>query len=175
VSANKNEAKLTLRHVPDQPGVAAKIFSALAAAHINVDVIVQNTSEAGTTDLSFTVGRTDRVTAEEIIRNVARDIRAKGVEVDDSIAKVSIVGVGMRAHPGVAAAMFEALAAAKVNIQMITTSEIKVTCVIGRDDSDRAMQALHAQFELDKAPVAKVPAKAPVKSKAKPHKKAKRR
>ncbi len=154
VSSNKNEAKLTLRHVPDRPGVAARIFTALAAAHINVDVIVQNTSEAGTTDLSFTVGKTDRVTAEEIIRRVAKDVEAKGVEVDEGIAKVSIVGVGMRAHPGVAAAMFEALAKASVNIQMITTSEIKVTCVIGKDDADKAVRALHAEFALDKAPPA---------------------
>lgn len=159
ISHNKNEAKVTLRRVPDRPGVAATVFSALAQAQINVDVIVQNISKAGTTDLSFTVGRTDKRQAEEIIETVAKKIGAENVEVTDEIGKVSIVGVGMMAHPGVAAVMFEALAAAKVNIQMITTSEIKVTCVIDRDDTERAVRALHDAFELHKAPVKKAPVK----------------
>ncbi|MEE8408599.1 MAG: aspartate kinase [Myxococcota bacterium] len=148
VSHNRDEVKLTLRRVPDRPGVAASIFLALAAKEINVDVIVQNISEAGTTDLSFTVGRVDRLTAEEIVRDQAKQIGAERVEVDDTIAKVSIVGVGMRAHPGVAAAMFEALRRAEVNIQMITTSEIKVTCVIDRAETERAVCSLHDMFEL---------------------------
>jgi len=150
VSHNKNEVKVTLRHVPDQPGVAARVFTALALQHINVDVIVQNISEAGTTDLSFTVGRADRVATEQVMHAVARDIGARGAEVEDSIAKVSIIGVGMVAHPGVAATMFKALAAAGINIQMITTSEIKVTCVIDREQTERAVNALHAAFTLDR-------------------------
>lgn len=148
VSHDRDEVKLTLRRVPDHPGVAASIFSALAALEINVDVIVQNISEAGTTDLSFTVGRADRILAEEIVRDQATQIGAQRVEVDDTIAKVSIVGVGMRAHAGVAASMFEALRRANVNIQMITTSEIKVTCVIDRAATERAVQSLHDAFDL---------------------------
>ena len=148
VSHNTNEAKLTLRQVPDQPGIAAQIFTRLAKASINVDVIVQNTSEAGTTDLSFTVGRPDLPEAKDLIASVAREVEAKSFEVDDSISKISIVGVGMRAHAGVAAAMFEALRDSEVNIQMITTSEIKVTCVIARDDTEKAVQCLHAAFKL---------------------------
>ncbi len=150
VSHNKNEVKMTLRAVPDRPGIAASVFCALAAKQINVDVIVQNTSEDGATDLSFTVGRSERREAEAILRDVAAQVGARGCEIDDSIAKVSIVGVGMRAHAGVAAAMFDALAEARVNIQMITTSEIKVTCVIDRADVERAVQVLHDTFELGK-------------------------
>src|SRR5690606_36276509 len=129
ISHNNTEVKVTLRQVPDQPGIAATIFMALAGEGINVDVIVQNTSQDGTTDLSFTCGRADQSAAEKIIQEVAVEIGAAAVEVDPSIAKISIVGVGMRSHPGVAAAMFDALRKAGVNIQMITTSEIKVTCV----------------------------------------------
>ena len=148
VSHNKDEVKMTLRQVQDQPGVAARVFSRLAEAQINVDVIVQNTSLAGLTDLSFTVGMTDRVRSEEILSNIAKEVNAEGFEVDDCIAKVSIVGVGMRAHAGVAAKMFEAFHQADVNIQMITTSEIKVTCVIEREQTETAVQALHEAFEL---------------------------
>lgn len=115
---------------------------------------MQNTSEAGTTDVTFTVGRADRVVAEQAVHAVAAQIGARGVEVDDAIAKVSIIGVGMVAHPGVAATMFEALAKAGINIQIITTSEIKVTCVIARDQTDKAVNALHAAFALDQAPAA---------------------
>jgi len=148
VSHNKNEVKMTLRKVPDQPGIAAKVFTTLAKAQINVDVIVQNTSLAGHTDLSFTVGQTDKDQTEELINQIAKEIEAEGIEVDDSIAKVSIVGVGMRAHSGVAAEMFESLHQSGVNIQMITTSEIKVTCVINRAEAETAVQALHKSFSL---------------------------
>jgi len=151
ISYNKNEVKLTLRHVPDRPGVAAKIFTALAASQINVDVIVQNTSEAGTTDLSFTVGRSDGKRANEILQSISDEVAADGIEFDSSIAKISIVGVGMRSHPGVAATMFETLHTAGINIQMITTSEIKVTCVIERSGVDEAVRALHDAFALHEA------------------------
>lgn len=156
ISHNKNEAKLTLRRVPDRPGVAARIFTALAQAHINVDVIVQNTSLAGTTDLSFTVARADRRQAEEIVQAVAKDVGAEGVEVADDIGKVSIVGVGMMAHAGVAATMFSALHHANVNIEIITTSEIKVTCVVARADTEKAVIALHDAFDLDKEPARRI-------------------
>ena len=148
VSYDKNDVKMTLRQVKDRPGVAAAVFAALAKHQINVDVIVQNTSEGGATDLSFTVARTDRHQAEETVREVAKQVGAARIEVSDDIAKVSIVGVGMRAHPGVAAAMFEALEKAGVNIQMITTSEIKVTCVIARAQAEDGVRALHASFDL---------------------------
>jgi aspartate kinase len=151
ISHTKHEAKLTVRRVPDRPGTAAQIFTALAEAGINVDVIVQNISEAGTTDLSFTVGRTDRRQAEDILRRVAEAIGAERVEVADDIGKVSIVGVGMMSHPGVAASMFEALHKANVNIQIITTSEIKVTCVVQRGDTEKAVLALHSAFDLGRA------------------------
>jgi aspartate kinase len=152
VSHDKGECKITIRGVPDKPGIAAKIFNALAKAQINVDVIVQNASKKGFTDLSFTAPRTDRVQAEDMVRKIAPEIGTSEVEVDDDIAKVSIVGVGMRSHPGVAAMMFQALFDAKINIEMITTSEIKVTCVIKRQDAEQAVRVLHAAFELHKAP-----------------------
>lgn len=160
ISHTKNESKLTLRRVPDRPGVASAIFTALSEAGINVDVIVQNISEAGTTDLSFTCGRTDRAQAEEILRQAAERVGAERVEVADDIGKVSIVGVGMMSHPGVAASMFNALHKANVNIQIITTSEIKVTCVISRHDTERAVNALHDAFDLGRAPAPKPAAKA---------------
>jgi aspartate kinase len=150
VSHSKDEVKLTVRGVPDQPGVASRIFLPLAAAGLNVDVIVQNISREGKTDVTFTVGRADGPQAEDILRQVASEIGGGQVEVDDDVGKVSIVGVGMRAHPGVAAAMFDALAKAGINIEAITTSEIKVTCVIKRADVPGAVQTLHAAFELDK-------------------------
>jgi len=161
VSHSKDEVKLTVRGVPDQPGVAARIFMPLAAAGLNVDVIVQNVSQDGKTDVTFTVGRADERQAEDILRQVAAEIGGGEVDVDDDVGKVSIVGIGMRAHPGVAAAMFDALARAGVNIEAITTSEIKVTCVINRADVAKAVQTLHAAFELDKAmPPAHLPAPA---------------
>ncbi len=148
VSHNKDEAKITLRSVEDRPGVAAKIFAALAAAQINVDVIIQNVAHDGRTDLSFTVGRSDIAQSEEIVQGLLNAVGAVGMDVDDTIAKVSVVGVGMRAHAGVAAKMFQALCAAGINIQLITTSEIKVTCVINREQVGDAVRALHGAFGL---------------------------
>lgn len=176
VSHSKDEVKLTIRGVPDQPGVASRIFLPLAAAGLNVDVIVQNISQSGKTDVTFTVGRADGGQAEDILRQVASEIGGGEVEVDDDVGKVSIVGIGMRAHPGVAAAMFDALAKAGVNIEAITTSEIKVTCVIKRADVPRAVQTLHAAFELDKAVTPhhlQAPAKAPARRTGKATKRAK--
>lgn len=148
VSHNVNEVKVTVRSVPDHPGMAARLFKLLADAAINVDVIVQNKSHEGITDLSFTVERTDRAETEAIAKKFSLSIEAGEVEVDPNIAKVSVVGVGMRAHPGVAAAMFEALSEAEVNIQMISTSEIKITCVVDESEVQSATQALHRAFEL---------------------------
>ena len=145
-----SEAKITVRHVSDRPGVAAKLFGALADRHINVDVIIQNTSEADATDLSFTVSEGDLGKALEVCQNVKEELGAGEVIADSDIAKISLVGVGMRSHAGVAAKAFAALADAGINIQMISTSEIKIACVVGRKDGEEAVRALHAAFELDK-------------------------
>lgn len=148
VAHNKNEAKITLEKVPDQPGVAAGIFNPLAEANINVDMIIQNVSEKGTTDLSFTVMKSDLAKALGVMAEVKTKIKARGLRHDARVAKVSAVGIGMRSHAGVAARMFSALAKAGVNIQMISTSEIKVSCVVSLDQADKAVNAVHKAFGL---------------------------
>ncbi len=145
-----DEAKITIRDVPDQPGVAARIFSEIARAKVNVDVIVQNVSQQGKADLSFTVPETDLARAMEVTRSLAEELGAPAVESDSDIAKVSMVGVGMRSHSGVAERMFSALAEEKINILMISTSEIKVSCVIAGREGQRALRAVHQAFELGK-------------------------
>ncbi len=152
VTYNKNEAKISVRRVPDKPGIAAKIFDALKEANINVDMIIQNVSKEGFTDLSFTVARNEMKKAVEIVKQVAEEIGAEGVEWDDTIAKVSIVGVGMRSHPGVAATMFKTLADNNINIQMISTSEIKVSCIVDEKYTELAVRVLHDAFQLEKEP-----------------------
>ncbi len=152
VTYNKNEAKISVRNVPDKPGIAARIFDPLKEANINVDMIIQNVSKEGYTDLSFTVARNEMKKAVEIVEKVASEIGAEGVEWDDTIAKVSVVGVGMRSHPGVAATMFKTLADNNINIQMISTSEIKISCVIDEKYTELAVRVLHDAFELEKEP-----------------------
>jgi aspartate kinase len=152
IAYDKNEAKLAISGVPDVPGVAARIFGALDAQNIVVDLIVQTASKEGKTDLSFTVGKTDLVKAREVVERVAREVNAGGVETDGDVAKVSIVGVGMRNHSGVAAKMFQILASEGINIQLISTSEIKVSCLIQSKYTELAVRALHTAFGLDKAP-----------------------
>lgn len=149
VTLNQEEAKLTITMVPDTPGVAARIFKAIAEDNINVDMIIQNVSAAGCTDVSFTVPRTELSKARGLVKNIAREIGAGEVTIEDEIAKVSVVGVGMKSHPGVAATMFEALAEEKINIMMISTSEIKISCVVRSGDGERAARALHKAFKLD--------------------------
>lgn len=146
---NKELVKVTIRGVPDRPGVAAEVFHTIATANVVVDDIIQNISQAGQTDLSFTVGRTDARAIREAAERVVGELGAKGVEIDEGIAKVSIVGVGMRSHTGVAEKMFRALADAKVNIQMISTSEIKISCIIGRANAEDALRAVHGAFDLN--------------------------
>jgi aspartate kinase len=150
IAYDKNEAKLSIRAVPDVPGVAAKIFGPLDEKNIVVDLIVQNVSKDGRTDLTFTVGKSDFLKGQELLRRVSKEIGAEGVEFDDDIAKVSIVGVGMRNHSGVAAKMFRVLAEKGINIQLISTSEIKVSCVIQAKYTDLAVSALHTAFGLDR-------------------------
>jgi aspartate kinase len=154
IAYDKNEAKIAISGVPDVPGVAAKIFGALDEQNIVVDLIVQTASKDGRTDLSFTVGKTDLTKAREHVERVAQEIKAGGVETDGDVAKVSIVGVGMRNHSGVAAKMFQVLASEGINIQLISTSEIKVSCLIGAKYTELAVRALHTAFGLDKAPAA---------------------
>jgi aspartate kinase len=149
VTYNKNEAKLTVDDVPDKPGIASKLFSRLAEANIVVDMIVQNVSHDKKTDITFTVAKADAKKALKIMREQASEIGAKGVEVDEGIAKVSIVGLGMRSHAGIAARMFDLLSNEGINIEMISTSEIKISCVIEEKYGELAVRTLHAGFGLD--------------------------
>lgn len=146
VSYDQNEAKITLQRVPDRPGLAAQIFSPIAAAHIIVDMIIQNASEDGTTDLTFTVPKADYKKALAIVEKAAAAVKSKGVKVDTDIAKISVVGVGMRTHAGVAAKMFEVLAREGINIEMISTSEIKISVVIDAKYTELAVRVLHDAF-----------------------------
>ncbi len=146
VACDKNDAKITLQRVPDRPGLAAQIFGPIADAHIVVDMIIQNASEDGTTDLTFTVPKADHKKALAIVEKTALTVDAKGVKVDTDIAKVSVVGVGMRTHAGVAAKMFEVLAREGINIEMISTSEIKISVVIEAKHADLAVRVLHDAF-----------------------------
>ncbi|MDO8444636.1 MAG: aspartate kinase [Deltaproteobacteria bacterium] len=150
VAYDKNEAKITLQGVPDKPGIATKIFTPLAEANINVDMIVQNVSAEGHTDLTFTVPKSDFKKALDIVKNTAKDIEARNVIADENIAKVSVVGVGMRSHSGVAAKMFDLLSKEGINIMMISTSEIKVSCVIDSKYTELAVRVLHDGFGLGK-------------------------
>jgi aspartate kinase len=134
--------------VPDRPGIAARVFRALADAGVNVDMIVQNISEHGHTSISFTLPKTDVATAEPILDGVAREIDASGVIKDPEIAKVSLIGAGMKTHPGIAADMFDALAEAGINIEIISTSSIRISCVIRAAEVERAVQAIHERFRL---------------------------
>ncbi len=149
VTYNKNEARVTIRRVPDKPGIASKIFDPVFKAGILVDMIVQNTSEDGLTDLTFTVPKPDFYQTMELVRNVAQEIGAEKVLGDEDIAKVSIIGVGMRSHAGVAKKMFSALAKENINIIMISTSEIKISCVIEEKYTELAVRVLHNAFGLD--------------------------
>lgn len=152
VSGDRNQAKITVIGVPDRPGVAARIFGPVAAANIIVDMIIQNVGQGSLTDLSFTVPRADLAKAVPLMHRVAKEIEAKAVEVTEAIAKVSLVGVGMRSHSGVAARMFEVLSSEGVNIMMISTSEIKISCVVEEKYLELAMRSLHSAFGLDRTP-----------------------
>jgi aspartate kinase len=148
VTHDTGEAKATVLSVPDRPGIAARIFRALADAGVNIDMIVQNVSADGATDISFTLPKTDVPAAQPILDVLAAEIGAKGVAVDDQVAKVSLIGAGMKSHPGVAADMFEALAEAGINIEIISTSTIRVSCVVREADVERAVQAVHERFRM---------------------------
>jgi len=149
VAYNKNEARVTIKKVPDQPGIAASIFQPVFESGIIVDMIVQNTSEDGITDLTFTVPKSDFLKTMKLVSRVAEEIKAEKVLGDEDIAKVSVIGVGMRTHAGVAMKMFETLAAENINVMMISTSEIKVSCVIEEKYTELAVRVLHKAFGLE--------------------------
>ncbi len=149
VTHDTSEAKITIRDVPDRPGVAALVFTRMADANVNVDMIIQNVSEDGTTDISFTSPKTDLSRARKAAEDVVAELEARTFSVDESIAKISLVGAGMKTHPGVAAQMFRTLAEAGVNIDLISTSSIRISCVIEGDKVGTAVRALHTSFGLD--------------------------
>lgn len=148
VAHDRSEAKVTVRHVPDRPGVAASLFTPLAEQDVNVDMIVQNVSHDGFTDISFTVPTEAAETARGIAEKVAVELEAGEVDVDLDVAKVSLVGAGMKSHPGVAATVFSSLAAADINVEMISTSTIRISCVVRGDQVEEAVRVLHAAFDL---------------------------
>jgi len=150
VAYDKNEAKITVVGIPDRPGIASKLFTPISEANINVDMIVQNISAEGHTDLTFTVPKSDFKKALEIVKKIAKDIEARNVIADENIAKVSVIGVGMRSHSGIAAKMFDLLSKEGINIMMISTSEIKVSCVIDTKYTELAVRVLHDGFGLGK-------------------------
>jgi aspartate kinase len=149
VTHDTSEAKVTVLGVPDQPGIAARVFRRLADRDVNVDMIVQNVSDHGVTDISFTIPRDDVPVSAEVTAELAKEIGASGVSTDADIARVSLVGAGMKSNPGVAATMFETLAANDINIEMISTSSIRISCVVRGSDVEQAVQALHHAFNLD--------------------------
>jgi len=153
VAADKNQAKITLTRLPDRPGIAAKLFGRIAAADIVVDMIIQNASEGGLTDISFTVSRSDAQQTLALARQSLAELGAEEATLQMNIAKVSMVGVGMQSHAGVAARMFQALAAESINILMISTSEIKISCVIEDKYTELAVRVLHDAFQLDQETV----------------------
>lgn len=150
VTLNKNEAKITICEVPDKPGVAARIFSTLSLAGVSVDMIVQNVSHTRKTDISFTVNKAEISKTLRMVKKVSAQIGTGEVLSDEDIARVSIVGVGMKSHPGVAAAMFGILAEHKINIEMISTSDISISCIIQKKFAETAVRALHEKFGLGK-------------------------
>ncbi|CAB4784490.1 aspartokinase [Actinomycetes bacterium] len=149
VVTDVSEAKVTVRKVPDRPGISASLFEPLAQANVNVDMIVQNTSTDGTTDISFTVPKADMKVAIGIVESVAKQIGAAGIAQDDAIAKISLVGAGMKTSPGIAAKMFRVLADSDVNIEMISTSTIRISVVVAAADLEKAARSLHSAFGLD--------------------------
>jgi aspartate kinase len=149
IAYNRDEAKLTIRGVPDQPGVASTIFGQISDAHVNVDMIIQNVAQDGTTDLTFTVNRSEYTHARSILEKISAELKAREVVGDDQLAKISIVGVGMRSHAGIASTMFEAMAIEGINIELISTSEIKISIGVADRYVDLAVRALHKAFGLE--------------------------
>jgi aspartate kinase len=150
ITYDRDQAKITVVHVPDKPGVASSLFTPLSEHNIIVDMIIQNVSLEGFTDVTFTVSKKDLKDAQKIVQETAKKVEAKKVEVDDQVSKVSIIGVGMASHSGVASKMFTTLADEGINIMMISTSEIKISCIIQRKYTELAVMVLHDAFGLEK-------------------------
>ena len=148
VTHDTSEAKVTVTGVDDRPGIAAKLFRALADHSVNVDMIVQNESHDGSTDISFTVPKTEMAVASQVAGTIATELGFRDVEADDDVARVSLIGAGMKTNPGVAATMFETLANEGVNIEMISTSAIRISCVVRAGEIEKAVQSLHEAFKL---------------------------
>jgi len=149
IAYSRDEAKITVRQVPDRPGIAAAIFGPLADAHVNVDMIVQNVSADDTTDMTFTVSKTDFLRAQAVLEEAKKSIGYAEISSDQDVAKISVVGVGMRSHAGVAGTMFKTLAEEGINIQVISTSEIKVSVLVAAKYTELAVRALHTAYRLD--------------------------
>lgn len=149
VALNEKEAKVTLKGLEDRPGIAGKIFSALARVNINVDMIVQSSGEGKTADISFTVDEKDLEETKKVVGEIKKEVRVKEIRWEENISKVSLVGAGMQSHPGVAARMFKALGKEGINIDMISTSEIKISCVVKREEGRKALRAIHREFKLE--------------------------
>ena len=150
VTFDRNQVKLSVVDLPDIPGIAAKMFGALAVGGINVDMIIQSAAQDKRNDISFTVSRSDLKKTQKVLGKIRKDLKAANIIYDKDVAKVSIIGVGMKSHPGVAATMFTVLADNKINIEMISTSEIKISCIIDNAAVNKAVTALHAAFGLNK-------------------------
>ncbi|HYI82851.1 MAG TPA: aspartate kinase [Acetobacteraceae bacterium] len=149
IAYSRDDAKVTLRRVPDRPGIAASVFGALSTANVNVDMIVQNVGADGTTDMTFTVGKADLARAQDVLNRVRAELGYEALLADPEVAKISVVGIGMRSHAGVANTMFRALAEKGINIQVISTSEIKVSVLVGAEYTELAVRALHTAYGLD--------------------------
>ena len=147
---NKKEARVTIKEVADKPGIAGFIFTELARVNINVDMIVQSSTKGGKNDISFTVEEKDLKEVEKVMEKIKKERGVKKVFYDSDMAKVSLVGAGMQSHPGVAARMFTSLGREKINIDMISTSEIKISCVVKKNEGEKAVRAIHKEFEEDK-------------------------
>jgi aspartate kinase len=151
ITHDLSEAKITVSGGPDRPGIAAQLFRALADRDVNVDMIVQNTSESSHTDISFTVPHAELELSIAVVGHLAAELGATAVSSDPDIARVSVVGAGMKSNPGIAATMFETLAHNEINIDMISTSAIRISCVVAQEEVERAVQVLHSTFELDRS------------------------
>ena len=150
ITYNRDEAKVTVRGVPDKPGIAHRILGVISVEHINVDMIIQNISEEGLTDFTFTVPSADMAKCKTVLQPLVTELGAHEVVADDDLAKISVVGIGMRSHEGIATTMFRALSEKGINIQMISTSEIKISVTIRKEFTELAVRTLHAAFELEK-------------------------
>jgi len=146
---DEDQSRVTIKNVPDKPGVAGLIFTTLGKANINVDMIIQSSAEEKKNDISFTIGEEDLKETKKIMGKIKQELKSGNVDYDSNVAKVSLVGAGMRSHPGVAGRMFACLGREKINIKMINTSEIRISCIVKREDGKRAIRTIHKEFEFE--------------------------